>query len=122
MVEHFGGVLGVLHPPVHGKASRIRVVGGRLFEGIPPEFTAGRYHSLFAIREKLPADLGVTAESEDGVIMAVEHRTLPLAAVQFHPESIMTLAGDVGLILLANVMTLLATGGGGPAPALQATK
>ena len=108
MVEHFGGALGVLHPPVHGKASRIRVVGGRLFAGLPAEFTAGRYHSLHALRERLPAALEVTAESEDGVVMAIEHRTLPLAAVQFHPESIMTLDGDVGLMLLANVMTLLA--------------
>ena len=108
MVEHFGGVLGVLHPPVHGKASLIRVLGGRLFDGLPREFTAGRYHSLYAIRDKLPADLEVTAETEDGVVMAIEHRTLPLAAVQFHPESIMTLAGDVGLTLLANVMARLA--------------
>jgi anthranilate synthase len=107
MVEHFGGVLGVLHPPVHGKASLVRVLGGRLFEGLPPEFTAGRYHSLHAIREKLPRELEVTAETEDGVVMAVEHRTLPLAAVQFHPESIMTLGGDVGLALLANVMARL---------------
>jgi anthranilate synthase len=108
MVEHFGGGLGVLHPPVHGKASRIRVLGGRLFDGLPQEFTAGRYHSLYAIREQLPPDLVVTAESEDGVVMAIEHRTLPLAAVQFHPESIMTLEGDVGLTLLANVVARLA--------------
>ena len=109
MVEYCGGTLGVLDPPVHGKASRIRVRGGRLFEGLPAEFTAGRYHSLFAIRERLPAVLEVTAESEDGVVMAIEHATLPLAAVQFHPESIMTLGGDVGLRLLANVMALLAS-------------
>ena len=51
MVEYCGGTLGVLDPPVHGKASRIRVLGGRLFEGLPAEFTAGRYHSLYAIRE-----------------------------------------------------------------------
>jgi anthranilate synthase len=108
MVEYFGGTLGVLDPPVHGKASRIRVVGGRLFEGLPAEFTAGRYHSLFALREQLPSELEVTAETEDGVVMAIEHRTRPLAAVQFHPESIMTLGGDVGLTLLANVMSLLA--------------
>jgi len=111
MVEYLGGTLGVLDPPVHGKASRIRVLGGRLFEGLPPEFTAGRYHSLFALRDRLPTDLEVTAESEDGVVMAVEHRTLPLAAVQFHPESIMTLGDDVGLRLLANVMRMLAGGG-----------
>jgi anthranilate synthase len=108
MVEYFGGALGVLDPPVHGKASRIRVVGGRIFEGLPAEFTAGRYHSLFALREKLPPVLQVTAETDDGVVMAIEHRTLPMAAVQFHPESIMTLADDVGLRLLANVMTCLA--------------
>ena len=107
MVEHFGGALDVLDYPMHGKASRIRVVGGRLFEGLPKEFSAGRYHSLFAIRDRLPADLVVTAETEDGVIMAVEHRTLPLAAVQFHPESILTLDDDLGLRLLQNVVAML---------------
>jgi anthranilate synthase len=107
MVEHLGGALGVLDYPVHGKASRIRVIGGRVLEGLPAEFAAGRYHSLFAIREKLPADLVVTAESDDGVIMAVEHRTLPLAAVQFHPESILTLDDDVGLRLLRNAVAVL---------------
>jgi anthranilate synthase len=107
MVEYFGGALGLLDPPVHGKASRIRVLGGRLFAGLPKEFVAGRYHSLHAIREKLPAVLEVTAETEDGVVMAVEHRAGGLAAVQFHPESLMTLADDVGLRLLANVMASL---------------
>jgi anthranilate synthase len=107
MVEHFGGTLGVLDYPMHGKVSRIHVTGGRIFEGLPREFTAGRYHSLFAIKEALPAGLAVTAESEDGVIMAIEHRTLPLAAVQFHPESILTLDDDVGLRLLGNVVTVL---------------
>ena len=107
MVEHFGGALDVLDYPMHGKASRIRVVGGRLFEGLPKEFAAGRYHSLFAIRDRLPADLVVTAETEDGVVMAVEHRTLPLAAVQFHPESILTLDDDLGLRLLQNVVAML---------------
>ena len=109
MIEYFGGALGVLDPPVHGKASRIRVLGGRIFAGLPGEFIAGRYHSLYAIRERLPAVLEVTAESDDGVVMAVEHPSLPLAAVQFHPESIMTLADDVRLRLLANVMAHLAT-------------
>jgi anthranilate synthase len=108
MVEFLGGTLGVLAEPVHGKASRIRVLGGRLFEGLPKEFSAGRYHSLFAIRATLPPALEVTAESDDGVIMAVEHRTLPLAAVQFHPESIMTLGDDLGQRLLTNVVARLA--------------
>ncbi|PYO02972.1 MAG: anthranilate synthase component I [Candidatus Rokuibacteriota bacterium] len=110
MVEYFGGALGVLDRPMHGKASRIRVLGGRIFEGLPTDFMAGRYHSLFAIREKFPAVLEVTAESEDGVVMAIQHRTLPLAAVQFHPESIMTLSGDIGLRLLSNVMAHLTRG------------
>jgi anthranilate synthase len=107
LVEHFGGKLAVLDTPMHGKASRVRVLGGRLFEGLPKEFTAGRYHSLYAIRDALPAELIATAESDDGVIMAVEHATLPHAAVQFHPESIMSLDGEVGLRLLANVMARL---------------
>jgi anthranilate synthase len=107
IVEHLGGELGVLDYPVHGKASRILVRGGRLFTGLPTEFTAGRYHSLFALREKLPTVLEVTAESADGVVMAVEHVDLPLAAVQFHPESIMSLEGDVGLRLLRNVVAQL---------------
>ena len=104
MVEHWGGALGMLDYPVHGKASRIHVRGGRLFEGLPKEFTAGRYHSLFAIREKLPAALEVTAETDDGIVMAVEHGRLPLAAVQFHPESIMSVEDDLGLRLLHNVV------------------
>ena len=99
--------------------SGIALRGGRLFAGLPGEFTAGRYHSLFALREKLPAALEVTAESDDGIVMAVEHAHLPLAAVQFHPESIMSLEGDVGLRLLRNVVTGLAAGrpsGSAPAP------
>jgi anthranilate synthase len=106
-VEHFGGKLAVLDYPVHGKPSRIDVVGGTLFEGLPRSFRAGRYHSLYAVRDALPAELAMTAVSEDGVVMAIEHRTLPVAAVQFHPESILTLDGDVGLGLLRNVVTRL---------------
>jgi anthranilate synthase len=109
MIEFFGGQLAVLDQPMHGKASRIRVLGGRMFAGLPSEFSAGRYHSLFAVRAALPPVLEVTAESDDGVVMAVEHRTLPFAAVQFHPESIMTLGDDFGLRLLANVVACLAS-------------
>ena len=79
---------------------------GPLFDGLPKEFSAGRYHSLFAIRDRLPATWS-SAETEDGVVMAVEHRTLPLAAVQFHPESILTLDDDLGLRLLQNVVAML---------------
>lgn len=108
LVEHFGGELDVLDHPMHGKQSVVRAVGGRLFEGFPEEFTAGRYHSLFAIRDRLPAELVVTAESDDGVVMAVEHRDLPAAAVQFHPESILTLEGRLGHRLIRNAMRTLA--------------
>ena len=107
MVEHFGGELGQLSCPVHGKASRIHVLGGHIFRDFPPEFTAGRYHSLYAVRETLPRDLQVTAESEDGVIMGIEHGTLPLAAVQFHPESILSLKDNLGLRLVRNVVAAL---------------
>ena len=107
MVEYFGGELGLLGYPMHGKASRIKVLGGRIFEGLPKQFVAGRYHSLYAIREKLPSVLEITAESEDGVIMAIEHKSLPVAAVQFHPESIMSLKDKVGLQLVRNVIAVL---------------
>ena len=107
MVEHFGGALGVLDYPMHGKPSRIKTTGGRLFDGFPDEFTAGRYHSLYALPESVPAELRVTAESLDGVVMAVEHETLPVWAVQFHPESILTLDGHFGHRLIGNVMQLV---------------
>jgi anthranilate synthase len=110
LVEHFGGRLGVLDLPMHGKASSVKVVGGRLFDGLPDRFLAGRYHSLFALPGDVPECLQVTAESEDGVIMAVEHRSLPVAAVQFHPESIMTLGDDAGMRLLRNVVRQLVAG------------
>ena len=74
------------------------------FEGLPAEFKVGRYHSLFARRETFPSCLEVTAETEDGVIMGVRHRELPIEAVQFHPESILSLDGNCGLRLIQNVM------------------
>jgi anthranilate synthase len=92
---------------MHGKPSRINVLGGRSFEGLPRQFVAGRYHSLFIEREGLPEDLVVTAVTDDGLIMGLEHRTLPISAVQFHPESILTLDGDTGLRLVNRVVTML---------------
>ena len=107
IVEYFGGRLASLAHPMHGKPSVVRVRPGRLFDTLPPEFGAGRYHSLFAVRDTLPASLRVTAESDDGVVMAVEHDTLPVAGVQFHPESILTLQEDLGLRLIHNVVETL---------------
>ena len=111
MTEHFGGSLGVLDHPMHGKASVVRVLDGELFAGLPDRFTVGRYHSLFARRDTLSPDLAITAETEDGVIMALEHRTLPLAAVQFHPESILSLDDDFGLRLIRAVVAKLTSRG-----------
>ena len=79
-----------------------------ILDGFPAEFIAGRYHSLYAVSEKLPDCFRVLARTEDGVIMAIEHRELPLAAVQFHPESILTLKDDLGLRLIARVIGRLA--------------
>ncbi len=108
IVEAFGGELGVLDYPVHGKPSRITHRNTGIFEGLPQSFKVGRYHSLFAVRDKLPAVLEVTAESDDGVIMGVRHRDLPIEAVQFHPESLLTLEDDIGLRLIENAVRQLA--------------
>ncbi len=106
IVEAFGGELGVLDYPQHGKSSRLLVTDleSHLFKDLPQSFEVGRYHSLFALPERLPEELKVTALSDDGIIMAVEHKTLPIAAVQFHPESIMTLTGEVGLAIITNAI------------------
>jgi anthranilate synthase len=107
IVEYFGGVLGTLDIPMHGKPSLVRARPSRLFRGMPERFTIGRYHSLFAIPERLPAVLSIAAETEsDQVIMAVEHRSLPIAAVQFHPESVMTAPGEIGLPIIDNALAL----------------
>ena len=106
IVEAFGGELGVLDYPMHGKPSTVRHRGVGVFEGLPADFRVGRYHSLFARRETLPACLEVTAETEDGVIMGVRHKDLPIEAVQFHPESILTAEGDYGLRLMENAVRL----------------
>ena len=105
VVEFFGGELGQLETPMHGKASPIRVVGGRLFTGLPTEFRAGRYHSLYARKDTVPASLEVTATSaDDDVVMAIEHKSLPINAVQFHPESIMSFDDEIGLRLVRNAI------------------
>jgi anthranilate synthase len=106
IVEAFGGELGVLDYPMHGKPSTVHHRGVGVFEGLPEEFQVGRYHSLYARRETFPACLEITAETADGVIMGVRHRDLPIEAVQFHPESILTAEGDHGLKLMENAVKL----------------
>jgi anthranilate synthase len=109
IVEAFGGELGVLDYPMHGKPSTVTHRGVGVFEGLPAEFQVGRYHSLFARRETFPACLEVTAETADGVIMGVRHRELPIEAVQFHPESILTATDDHGIKLMENAVRLAKT-------------
>jgi len=106
IVEAFGGELGVLDYPMHGKPSIVHHRGVGVFAGLPEEFAVGRYHSLFARRETFPACLEVTAETADGVIMGVRHRELPIEAVQFHPESILTAEDGHGLKLMENAVKL----------------
>lgn len=113
MVEHFGGKLGVLGYPMHGKSSDVTLTQDgmgdeSIFAGLPETFEVARYHSLYGIREELPDDLVVTAlTKEDGIVMGIKHRTLPFAAVQFHPESILTSPAH-GMAILKNAMRLFA--------------
>ncbi len=88
IVEAFGGEVGYARELLHGKASPVRHDGSGLFAGLPEPFEAGRYHSLAATR--LPDELEPTAYADDGEVMAVRHRELPIVGVQFHPESVLT--------------------------------
>jgi anthranilate synthase len=108
LAEAYGGELRQLHVPMHGKPSRIRVSKpGVIFSGLPKEITVGRYHSIFADPVRLPDEFIVTAETEDGIIMAFEHKSERVAAVQFHPESIMTLGGNAGMRIIENIVAHL---------------
>ncbi|MBY5580383.1 anthranilate synthase [Rhizobium leguminosarum] len=109
LAEAYGGELRHLALPMHGKPSRIRVLEpGIVFSGLAKEVTVGRYHSIFADPSTLPLEFIITAESDDGTIMGIEHTKEPIAAVQFHPESIMTLGGDAGMRMIENVVAHLA--------------
>ncbi len=114
--QAFGGQVVRAPAPMHGKTSRIHHDGSDIFEGVPNPFTATRYHSLIVDRASLPDVLVPTAWTEDGIIMAMRHRALPIFGVQFHPESI---ASEAGHAILANFLRL-ARGGNAPAPARAA--
>lgn len=79
--------------PVHGRTSLVHHTGLGVLEGLPNPLEASRYHSLVVAEDSLPDDLIATAHTEDGVVMAIQHRTWPVYGVQFHPESILTVAG-----------------------------
>lgn len=108
IVQAFGGDIVRAKNVMHGKTSRIRCDGAGIFSGIEGAFEAMRYHSLVACRDTFPAELIITAESEDdGEIMGVRHKTYAVEGIQFHPESIMTI---IGKRLLRNFLTQLKPG------------
>ncbi len=108
MAEATGARLSQLDVPVHGKPSEIAVEpGSALFEGLPERLIVGRYHSLHAVPESLARGFRVTARTEDGVVMAIEHEREPMAAVQFHPESIMSMGDDCGHRIIENALKAL---------------
>ncbi len=101
--RHFGGKVVRAPVPVHGKPVEIRHDGRTIFADLPNPFAAGRYHSLIVERKSLPAELEISAESPDGLIMGLRHRTMTIEGVQFHPESILT---EHGKKLLQNFLKL----------------
>ncbi|MFN8391005.1 MAG: anthranilate synthase component I [Bdellovibrionota bacterium] len=113
--QHFGATIGQLPIPEHGKASVVHHQGSPMFSEIEEMFEAGRYHSLYLVKDTVPDCLEVTAytmrETENGepevIPMAVRHKTLPIAGVQFHPESLMTLKKQTGHLILKNAIDLL---------------
>lgn len=97
--QAFGGKVVRASYPMHGKVSAIRHTGKSVFKGLPTPFNATRYHSLIVEKSSLPDCLEITAETEDGIIMGLRHKTLEVHGVQFHPESI---ASEYGHELLRN--------------------
>jgi anthranilate synthase component 2 len=103
--QAFGGAVVRAPTPVHGKVSTVRHHGDGVFRGINGAFQATRYHSLIVDRKNLPADLTVSADTEDRLIMGLAHATLPVHGVQFHPESI---ASEHGHLILKNFLDIAA--------------
>jgi anthranilate synthase component 2 len=101
--QAFGGEVVRAPSPMHGKISTVSHGGTDIFAGLPTPFNATRYHSLIVRRETFPAVLEATAHSEDGLVMGLRHRTVPLFGVQFHPESI---ASEHGHAILRNFLRI----------------
>jgi anthranilate synthase component 2 len=104
--DAFGGKVVRAPTPVHGKLSEIRHDGAGIFRGINAPFRATRYHSLVVERKSLPDELAVTADTEDGLVMGLAHKRLPVHGVQFHPESI---ASEHGHRILQNFLDIAAS-------------
>lgn len=113
--QAFGGKVVRAPLPMHGKISQVHHRAAGLFAGLPNPFKATRYHSLIVDRASLPSELEITAETEDGIIMGLAHRRLPVHGLQFHPESI---ASEHGHRLLANFLRLAGMNDVRPVPAL----
>jgi anthranilate synthase component 2 len=109
--QAFGGNVVRAPAPVHGKVHEIRHQGGDVFRGINAPFKATRYHSLVVDRQTIPAELRVTAETSDGLVMGLSHVARPVHGVQFHPESI---ASEHGRVILKNFLDLAAAWNAGP--------
>ncbi|HMN23139.1 MAG: aminodeoxychorismate/anthranilate synthase component II [Ignavibacteriaceae bacterium] len=90
----FGGKVTKANHPVHGITSKILHNGKNLFKGIPQSFVAMRYHSLIVEKESLPPTIETTAQTQDGIIMGIRHKSFPIEGIQFHPESILTTHGS----------------------------
>lgn len=103
--QAFGGTVSRAPLPMHGKVSEVEHRGEAVFRGINGPFKATRYHSLIVDRETCPADLSITAETADGLIMGLSHRNLPIHGVQFHPESILS---EHGTTIMRNFFDLAA--------------
>ena len=86
----FGATVDRAPELLHGKTSLVTHNGKDIFHNIPSPFTATRYHSLAIVRESIPAEIEITGESESAVVMSIQHKTLPITGVQFHPESVLT--------------------------------
>ena len=109
--DAYGGDVVRAPEPIHGKLSEIQHHGETIFRGINGPFQATRYHSLVVKRDTLPADLAVTAETADGLIMGMSHRSRPVHGVQFHPESILS---EHGHLILGNFLDLAKAWNEGP--------
>jgi para-aminobenzoate synthetase component 2 len=101
--QYFGGTVAHAEQLMHGRTSEVRHDGASVFAAVPSPLTATRYHSLTVVPETVPDVLEVTAWTQDGVIMGLRHRELPLHGVQFHPESVMT---EHGHLMLARFLEL----------------
>ncbi|HAB0417338.1 TPA_asm: hypothetical protein GIN39_15490 [Listeria monocytogenes] len=103
LIDYYGGDVIANDKPVHGHTTPLTHDQSTLFEHLPQQFNVMRYHSLMADRRTLPSELNVTAENNEGVIMAVAHRSQPIFGVQYHPESILSEYGTEQIQLFLNL-------------------